>query len=60
MLDSERPRFAAIGINGQKIWIDLPTETVVVKLSTYPTALDDHLEGLTYAASAAIARALNG
>ena len=40
MLDSERPRFAALGINGQKIWIDPPTETVVVKLSTYPAALD--------------------
>jgi CubicO group peptidase (beta-lactamase class C family) len=60
MLDSERPRFAALGINGQKIWIDPPTETVVVKLSTYPTALDDRLDALTFAAAAAIARTLSG
>ncbi len=50
---------AALGINGQKIWIDGPSQTVVVKLSTYPTALDDARDRLTFAAAAAIAAALD-
>ncbi len=32
---------------------------MIVKLSTYPTALDDHLDALTFAASAAIAAELS-
>ncbi len=59
VLDPKRPRFSALGINGQKVWIDVPTETVVVKLSTYPTALDDGLDALTFAAASAIAETLS-
>ncbi len=59
VLDGERPRYSALGINGQKIWIDGPSQTVIVKLSTYPTALDDARDRLTFAAASAIASVLD-
>ncbi len=59
VFDPERPLFGALGINGQKIYIDIPGETVIVKLSTYPTALDDELDAHTFAGCAAIVRELN-
>jgi CubicO group peptidase (beta-lactamase class C family) len=59
MLDSDRPVFSALGINGQKVYIDVPGEMVMVKLSTYPTALNDRFDSLTFAAAAAISRELN-
>jgi CubicO group peptidase (beta-lactamase class C family) len=51
------PFFYASGINGQNIFVHVPTQTVVVKLSTLPTALSPYLAP-TVAAVSAIARAL--
>ena len=56
VLDGERPRYSALGINGQNVFVHPPTETVVAKLSTWPTADERRLDALTFAAAAAIAR----
>ena len=52
------PFFHATGINGQNIFVHVPSETVVVKLSTWPTALDSGFLSQTAAAAAAISTAL--
>jgi hypothetical protein len=51
------PFFYAAGINGQNVFIHRPSQTVVVKFSTWPTALSPLL-GPTVAAAKAIAEAL--
>jgi CubicO group peptidase (beta-lactamase class C family) len=51
------PFFYAAGINGQNVFIHRPTHTVVVKFSTWPTALSPLAEP-TVAAAKAIAGAL--
>jgi CubicO group peptidase (beta-lactamase class C family) len=51
------PFFHASGINGQNVFVHVPTQTVVVKLSTWPTALSPMLKVTTDAARA-IAEAL--
>jgi len=56
--DPRLPFFYASGINGQHVFIHVPTGTVVVKLSTWPVALDRRLAGLTTAGVLAIAAAL--
>ena len=38
--DTERGVFLASGIHGQSVFVSVPSETVVVKLSTWPEALD--------------------
>jgi CubicO group peptidase (beta-lactamase class C family) len=50
----------ALGIHGQTIWIHPPAGVVCVKLSTWPTPLDDPAEALTRAAFEAIAERLAG
>ena len=52
------PFFHASGINGQNVFVHVPTRTVVVKLSTWPTALSPMIKVTTDAATA-IAEALD-
>jgi CubicO group peptidase (beta-lactamase class C family) len=49
-----RPAFTAAGINGQHVFVHFPSRTVVVKLSSWPTALSPPLRRATFAAVAAI------
>jgi CubicO group peptidase (beta-lactamase class C family) len=51
------PFFHASGINGQNVFVHVPTQTVVAKLSTWPTALSSHIR-MTTDAARAIAEAL--
>jgi CubicO group peptidase (beta-lactamase class C family) len=50
--------YAAFGIHGQSVYINVPADVVCVKLSTWPSPVDDELEGCCLAAFAAIAEAL--
>jgi len=52
------PFFHASGINGQNVFVHVPSQTVVVKLSTWPTALSPALE-VTVQAVQALAGALH-
>jgi len=51
------PFFEAAGINGQHVFVHVPSQTVVVKLSTWPTALSPKIK-ITTDAARAIAGAL--
>jgi CubicO group peptidase (beta-lactamase class C family) len=51
------PFFHASGINGQNVFVHVPSQTVVAKLSTWPTALSPKIKVTTDAARA-IAEAL--
>jgi len=51
------PFFHASGINGQNVFVHVPTQTVVVKLSTWPTALSSRIQ-MTVDGVKAIAGAL--
>ncbi len=51
------PFFHASGINGQNVFVHVPSQTVVAKLSTWPTALSSKIRVTTDAARA-IAEAL--
>jgi hypothetical protein len=55
--DPSGPFYEASGINGQSIYVHVPAQTVVVKLSTWPTALSPAAD-VTAAAALAIASAL--
>lgn len=58
VLDSLTPRWAGIGINGQMLYLDADKDTVVVKFSTWPDALDAHLGEVHFSlAQALVARA---
>ena len=35
-MGNERGNVSAIGIHGQHLWLDPPTDSVIVKLSTWP------------------------
>jgi hypothetical protein len=48
------PAFSAVGINGQLVFVHGPSETVVVKLSSWPSALSTPMRGATLAAVSAI------
>jgi CubicO group peptidase (beta-lactamase class C family) len=52
------PMFSAAGINGQLIAVHVPSQTVVVKLSSWPDPLNSALRRATEAAVLAIAKAL--
>jgi CubicO group peptidase (beta-lactamase class C family) len=52
--------YAGLGIHGQMVWINVPADVVCVRLSTWPSPVDDELEGYCMAAFAAIADALGG
>ena len=53
------PFFNASGINGQNVFVHVPTDTVVAKFSTWPTALSPRFSRVTVAAVRAIAAALD-
>ena len=55
--DPSLPFFHGSGINGQHVFVHLPSQTVVAKFSTWPTALSP-AAGLTIDAVTAMARAL--
>jgi len=55
--DPGLPFYHASGINGQHIFVHVPSQTVVVKLSTWPTALSPWLEATVHGVHA-IAAAL--
>jgi CubicO group peptidase (beta-lactamase class C family) len=57
--DASSPLYAASGINGQHIFIHGPSELVVVKLSTWPTALNTTLRRALVAATLAIGKELS-
>ena len=44
--DAERGVYAAVGMNGQGIFVHRPSRTVIAKLSTFPDALDAELFAL--------------
>ncbi len=56
--DPGLPFYHASGINGQHVFIHVPSQMVVVKLSTWPAALSDEWLGLTVSGVTAIASAL--
>ncbi len=56
--DPELPMFSAAGIHGQSIFVHVPSQTVVVKLSSWPQALNIPMRRATVAAIYAIAEAL--
>jgi hypothetical protein len=57
--DPAVPFFHASGINGQNVFVHVPSQTVVVKLSTWPAALSPAIR-MTVDAVLAIAAALDG
>jgi len=50
--------YTGLGIHGQFAYVNVPADLVCVKLSTWPTPLDDDFSAATIAASRAIAEAL--
>jgi hypothetical protein len=54
------PAFAGLGINGQMVFVHVPSQVVVVKLSTWATATDPLADRWTFDASFAIANDLSG
>ncbi len=56
--DPGLPFYHASGINGQHVFVHVPSQTVVVKLSTWPTALSEEWLKLTVSGVTAIAGAL--
>ena len=57
--DPELPMFNATGINGQSIFVHVPADLVVAKLSSWPDALNPPVLRTTIAAVRAIANALS-
>jgi hypothetical protein len=57
--DPEVPFFHASGIYGQNVFVHVPSQTVVVKLSTWPDATSQHLLRLTVDGVTALAAALS-
>lgn len=56
--DAERGIYAAVGMNGQSVFVHRPSRTVVAKLSTFPDALDEDLFALHHAGMAALCESL--
>ena len=54
------PVFAGLGINGQMVFVHMPAQVVVAKLSTWASALDPLADRWTFDAAFAIADALSG
>jgi CubicO group peptidase (beta-lactamase class C family) len=59
ILEPGLPFFQASGINGQNVFVHVPSQTVVAKLSTWPTALSPAARGITTEAVLAISNALH-
>ena len=58
--DPELPMFNAAGIHGQSIFVHVPSQTVMVKLSSWPDAQNSPMRRATVAAVHAIAEILGG
>jgi CubicO group peptidase (beta-lactamase class C family) len=56
--DPAVPFYHASGINGQNVFVHVPSQTVVAKFSTWPSALSDVMLGMTADAVLAICAAL--
>ena len=56
--EPDLPFFQASGINGQNVFVHVPSQTVVAKLSTWPAALSPVAAGVTTEAVLAISNAL--
>jgi len=56
--DPALPMYNAAGIHGQHVFVHVPSQTVVVKLSSWPDALDGRMRRATIAAVHAIANTL--
>ena len=56
--DAERGVYAAVGMNGQGIFVHRPSRTVIAKLSTFPDALDAELFALHDAGMSAVCDSL--
>jgi CubicO group peptidase (beta-lactamase class C family) len=56
--DAERGVHAAVGMNGQNIFVHRPSQTVIAKLSTFPDALDTDRFALQHAGLSALCEAL--
>jgi CubicO group peptidase (beta-lactamase class C family) len=56
--DPAVPFYHASGINGQNVFVHVPSRTVVAKLSTWPVAWAEDLSGQAAAAALAIGQAL--
>jgi CubicO group peptidase (beta-lactamase class C family) len=56
--DAERGIRAAVGMNGQSVLLHPPSRTVIVKLSTFPDALDLDRFALQHAGMAALCESL--
>ena len=52
--------YTGLGIHGQFAWIDADADVVCVKLSTWPTPLDEEQQRTTLNGFAAIAEQLSG
>jgi len=52
--DASRGIYAALGMNGQSIFVHRPSRTVIAKFSTFPDALDDRLFALHHAGMLAV------
>lgn len=57
--DPTTPWFSALGINGQHLFVHVPSRTVVVKFSTWPVALNPAMRRATTDCMLAIAEALS-
>jgi CubicO group peptidase (beta-lactamase class C family) len=56
--EAERGVYAAVGMNGQSIFVHHPSNTVIAKLSTFPDALDADLFALHHAGMSALCESL--
>jgi CubicO group peptidase (beta-lactamase class C family) len=56
--DARRGIRAAVGMNGQSIFVHRPSRTMIAKLSTFPEALDPDLFALHHAGMAALCESL--
>jgi hypothetical protein len=56
--DAQRGIHAAVGMNGQNIFVHRPSRTVIAKLSTFPDALDLDRFALQHAGMSALCDAL--
>ena len=58
--EPDLPFYYASGINGQNVFVHMPSQTVIVKLSTWPVPESPSLRRTTIQAVRALARALAG
>lgn len=56
---NERGNVSAVGIHGQNLWLDPSTDSVIVKLSSWPEPLTDAFEALQNAILLDVSRALD-